>query len=329
MSKLPLVLLAGFLGAGKTTLLRATLQNLKARGFPSAVILNDYTNARMDAQRLSDLAASMTPITGSCVCCGSREELFQALREARPGEKGAVLVETNGTSDTLDLVETLTATKEIVERFHPIWLVTVIDAKRWQRRIWHNQLEKIQARTATHLHISRRDMVKPERLDQVTGTLRDLNPHATMIDAAQLADIIERAEAPGVVFEKTSHCCEEHGCRHGEGHHHEHDHHHDHHALSHGFASRAFDFPEVVNREHLEAWLQGLPEAVLRVKGTVRFDPSSSQYTFFEVAAPGSKPVYEKLPAAEWLKPTGFFVACGLSEEEVERLLPSSQALGS
>ena len=35
--------------------------------------------AKVDAELLRGLVASVLPISGSCVCCGSREELLGAL----------------------------------------------------------------------------------------------------------------------------------------------------------------------------------------------------------------------------------------------------------
>ncbi len=46
----PLVLLVGFLGAGKTTYLRALIPALTAEGLQPHVIINDYQNARVDAE---------------------------------------------------------------------------------------------------------------------------------------------------------------------------------------------------------------------------------------------------------------------------------------
>ena len=58
-----IIVLVGFLGAGKTTLLRKLLEQLLAKKWDTKVILNDYENAAMDAQRFQDIIAS-TKIEG-------------------------------------------------------------------------------------------------------------------------------------------------------------------------------------------------------------------------------------------------------------------------
>jgi G3E family GTPase len=75
----PLVLITGFLGSGKTTRLRELLPHLIEAGVRPHVILNDYANADVDSATLRDLVPDITPITGSCVCCDSRDELFDVL----------------------------------------------------------------------------------------------------------------------------------------------------------------------------------------------------------------------------------------------------------
>lgn len=69
---MPLVLLAGFLGAGKTRLLSQLIPALHARGTRSRVILNDFENATIDAARLGELEALVTPLNGECVCAAVR-----------------------------------------------------------------------------------------------------------------------------------------------------------------------------------------------------------------------------------------------------------------
>ena len=61
----PLILIVGFLGSGKTTYLRRLLPELRGRGIDPHVIINDYQNARVDAELLRELAVSIVPNTTS------------------------------------------------------------------------------------------------------------------------------------------------------------------------------------------------------------------------------------------------------------------------
>jgi G3E family GTPase len=167
----PLILLVGFLGAGKTTYLRRLLPQLSQLGIEAHIIINDYQNASVDAELLHDLTEMIVPISGSCVCCGSRDKLLSALEDFdhRPGR--VVIIEANGTTDSEELIELLSLAPTL-EQFAPPTQVSVIDGKRWQKRFWHNGLELDQAKTANHLFVSRTDEIDKTRLRKVNESLR-------------------------------------------------------------------------------------------------------------------------------------------------------------
>jgi G3E family GTPase len=101
---IPLALLVGFLGAGKTRFLTQLLPELHARGLRPRVILNDFANASIDASRLAELDALVTPLNGECVCCTSLRELMDALLavQGRPGD--VMLIEANGATEADELL---------------------------------------------------------------------------------------------------------------------------------------------------------------------------------------------------------------------------------
>ncbi len=166
----PLVLLVGFLGAGKTTYLRALIPALTAEGLQPHVIINDYQNARVDAELLRELTDTVVSISGSCVCCGSRDELMTSLTAFEPGPGRVVVVETNGTTDAEALVELLSLEPTLGSLTQPIQ-VSVIDTKRWQKRFWHNSLELEQTRTAGYVWLSRWEDVDSKRREAVGASL--------------------------------------------------------------------------------------------------------------------------------------------------------------
>lgn len=274
----PLVLFVGFLGAGKTTLLRALIPELRMAGLDPSLILNDYQNAKVDAELFRDVASDIRPISGSCVCCGSREELIEQLENFPHREKSVMLVEANGTTDTPELVEHLTAHPRLRGYTLPIQ-IAVVDAKRWQKRFWHNELERVQVRTATHIFLSRRDEVKPDRLAAVEADLAKLAPQSMRLDAARFAEelvgleaemrLIERREwivaiaKPGKLFSPVS----------SPTHSHSHSH----------FASAEFALPALIAKERLEVFLNALPPEVMRAKGIVRFQVEGPVFIFQKV----------------------------------------------
>jgi G3E family GTPase len=189
----PLAVLCGFLGAGKTTFLRNLLPEVTALGLRPRVIINDYQNANVDAAELRQLATLVEPVSGSCVCCGSREELVGALAAFDATPKQVALVEANGTTDTEAMLEILAGAREL-ESLSPPLQLTVVDALRFGARDWRNELERIQISTATHLYLSRQDAVTPARSAEVRAAAAAEAPRAAWTDPAAFAHALAAIE---------------------------------------------------------------------------------------------------------------------------------------
>jgi G3E family GTPase len=312
----PLILIIGFLGAGKTTYLRRLLPQLSQLGIEAHIIINDYQNASVDAELLHDLTEMIVPISGSCVCCGSRDKLLSALEDFdhRPGR--VVIIETNGTTDSEELIELLSLAPEL-EQFALPTQVSVIDGKRWQKRFWHNSLELDQAKTANHLFVSRTDEIDERRLRKVNESLRHHGLPEKRLDSSQLASLLGKLikELQGISsrgdIARKKHDLREHhddGREHsGKGHNHG-----EHNAAEHHFASFQIDLPELVIRAGLEKFLGGLPDTVIRAKGIVRLVDSPDEYFVFQKVDrfenvqlfPVGKSVRQSHPLAIFIGPT-------------------------
>jgi G3E family GTPase len=290
----PLVLLVGFLGAGKTSLLRKLVPLLRTKGTRPSIILNDYQNARVDAELFRELEAIVTPISGSCVCCGSREELLEAMDAHEHSAGGILLVETNGTTDAEELV-TLLAADPRLRDFSLPFQISVVDAKRWQKRFWHNSLEADQVATASVIYLGHRDEVDEERVDKVLASLAATKAVLPPLDleeiAGELASLVtECAQQPQrVIHSACESCGHNHDHEHGHNHEHEHEHEHEqekdphHHDRSlHHFAAVETEIPAVVNRRVFENALRALPPEILRAKGLVRFEEDPEVLHIFQ-----------------------------------------------
>ena len=262
---IPLVLLAGFLGAGKTRFLSELIPKLNDAGVRVRVVLNDFENADIDAERLSAVNALITPLNGECVCCATLPELMDTL-SAVPSEANTVmLIEANGATDAVELIANLTTDRR-VSHFTPPLQVTVVDAARWQKRWWHNELERSQTTTATHLFLNWTHKLSPDKRKLVEKSVHDLAPRSLFTSPTDFASTLvaltsdvrdipqRRVTLPvfGVADETTPAHQHNHG--------------------AHPFASIALSLPTSVKREPFLALVQSLPEEVVRAKGLVRFD---------------------------------------------------------
>jgi G3E family GTPase len=282
MKKTPLILFVGFLGAGKTTFLQALVPALHAVGLKPSLLINDYQNARIDAERFRGLSDSVTALNGDCVCCSSRDELLAALENFQHEPGRVLLIETNGTTDSEQLLETLAFTPAL-KNFTPPIQLSIIDGQRWQRRFWHNALERDQVRTATHLFISRTDTIPPARLEVVEKSLAELGIHALRTDPSSFAQEIAtlpESEHPACSGHHHDHA-EEHSPDHGHSHD-DHEHHHHHHHSEHHFASCEIPLPALVSKKDFEEFLSSLPEEVLRAKGLVVLREEPGEFQIFQ-----------------------------------------------
>lgn len=258
---MPLVLLAGFLGAGKTHFLTRLLPRLAAAGVRPHVVLNDFRNARIDAARLAQLEALVTPLAGDCVCCGSLTELLDVLRAIPDDPRGAVLVEANGATETDELLAYLTMDRQLAHCTPPLQ-VTVVDAGRWQKRWWHNALEAAQLRTATHVVLNWGERCGARRLTEVEAAVRTLAPEARPTTPERFADELaalvaahgaappRRIGRPLPAASPAAPAAPAH---------------------AHPFAAHTLPLPAQVARAPFAAFVEGLPRAVVRAKGLVRF----------------------------------------------------------
>jgi G3E family GTPase len=270
----PLIVIVGFLGAGKTTFLQKLVPALGAEGLTPSLLINDYQNARIDAERFRGVIDEVTTLNGDCVCCGSRDELLAALEQFEHRTGRVLLLETNGTTDSEQLLETLAFNKDL-KRFTPPIQLSIIDGQRWQRRFWHNALEREQVRTATHLFISRTDIIAPERLASVEKSLDSLGIHAPVTDPASFAK--EIASLPDTLKSPRSQKPYSHDTEHhrSEGEHH-------HHHAKHHFASCEIPLPAFVFKRAFEDFLNALPKEVLRAKGLVVFREDPGEFQIFQ-----------------------------------------------
>lgn len=251
----PLILITGFLGAGKTSLLRAVLPRLSANGIRPHVVLNDYQNARVDAATLNEYTALVDPISGTCVCCGSRDEMLDTMRDAPLSEQSVLLLEANGTADTGQLIEILSVDRRAAAFTLPIQVV-MVDCKRWQKRYWHNRLEKSQVATAGYVMFTRLDQANRSRVEAVEQEVATEAPRARVVNAEQLATAITRLvrEAPALPprrFEADPFRPAQHPP----------------HAHTHHFSSMEIPLSTRVPRGALETFLRNLPPEVIRAKG--------------------------------------------------------------
>lgn len=331
---IPLVLLAGFLGAGKTRFLTELLPLLEARGVRVRVVLNDFENASIDAERLSTLNALITPLNGECVCCATLPELMETLQAVPPDPGSVLLIEANGATDAVELLANLTTDRRMAH-FTPPLQLTVIDAARWQKRWWHNALERSQTTTATHVFLNWTHKLSDARRTAVEASIRAVAPRSTFTSptafSASLAALVEEvrstprrrttlpttslsldggAATPGSTTSgstttsgsPTPRATEACG---GHSHH------------PHPFASVALALPDNVARAPFLDFVRSLPAQVVRAKGLVRFHNEPDAMFVWNRIPGRSKVELDRIAPDASAKPSALFIGVELPVAEL------------
>ncbi|MBK8247421.1 MAG: GTP-binding protein [Gemmatimonadetes bacterium] len=301
----PLLLIVGYLGAGKTTLLQRVIPLLGAEGVRPRVILNDYQDARVDAARLAALDALVTPISGDCICCGSREELLESLAGLVIDADTAVLIEANGTSDAAELHDVLALDPRLSALSRPIQ-VTVIDARRWQKRWFDKTLEREQVTTASHVWMNWAEELAPRRLASVEASLVEVNPLARRTTPEALT-----IELSSLVRQPTPTRIVRAGASSPSAHHDPHRHH---------FASVGVELPAVVERSALTSRVLALGPGLRRAKGVIGLaDAPGAQWAWSYVAGDDALR-FEALPLAGFAT-VAVFIGINLDEAALTALV--------
>jgi G3E family GTPase len=307
---IPLVLMAGFLGAGKTRFLTDIIPQLATRGVRSRIILNDFQNAGIDAARLGDLDALVTPLNGECICCGSLRELLQTLYDVPPDPGSVMLIEANGATETDELLGHLTTDGRLRHFTLPLQL-TVVDAARWQKRWWHNALERAQVSTATHVYLNWTHKLAAARVEAVQSSLRGVNARVTYVTAESFAQTLHelstavQADAANGGRSSGAPAAPVARARASRP------------AHTHPFGSASLPLPPVVARGPFEQFVQALPPNVVRAKGLVRFaDDPGPMYVWHRIPGRTRVRLDVSWPHAD-AKPTALFIGVDIPVNDI------------
>jgi G3E family GTPase len=247
----------GFLGAGKTTLLRQLIARYADAGWSPFVILNDYENAQLDAQQLTEHIQPkwVRALSGSCICCSGITELRNFVNNIPERNKGITLIEANGTSDACELMGFLGVGLD--DRFLPPVQISVVDVKNWQQRGEHNTLEANQVQVSSLMVLSHLNDVSTSRREHVVQALKTLNPSATIVtmdelDISLLPELSPSSNIAQAIDHQKAH-----------------------------WSSCSADLPHLPTVDCIRDICRLLPSSILRVKGCTQIG-QESHYTYFE-----------------------------------------------
>jgi G3E family GTPase len=288
-SRIPIILITGYLGAGKTTLINHLLRADHGRRI--AVLVNDFGAINIDAALIGDQTENTISLTNGCVCCSITDDLGTALDElasqSQPPE--LVVLEASGVAEPARLARHVGNWPG----FELESIITLLDAETAQLRAKNKfvgRLVQNQIAAADLLILTKTDLVSQELCLGLRPWLRKIAPNAALIEseAGKVAPelILGIASKSGSIIAEESH------------------------AHSHDFYTYYWTPPASLSKDRLIEVLAELPSSVHRVKGFFIEADSGDVILLQRV---GQRLSFEKGP--EYAKPGFALISAGASDE--------------
>lgn len=185
-TRIPFVVLTGFLGSGKTTLLRGLLALPEMDG--TAIIVNELGDIGIDDALIEQVDEATILLKSGCVCCSIRGDLVATLKallervnQGKLQQFKRVVLETTGLADPAPVIHTLMTHPEIATHFFLEAVVTTLDSTLAERTLdRHEELQK-QIALADTIVLTKTDLETPKNISRVAGLAKDINPRAVII----------------------------------------------------------------------------------------------------------------------------------------------------
>ena len=178
-TKIPVIVLTGFLGSGKTTL----LNKLLADGPKTAVIINEFGSQPVDQDLLDDQTMPLTVLSGGCLCCQIKGALAPTLKnlwmtwnsaEDKPFER--VIIETSGVASPEPILDTLLREPWLCKRYRLEAVITTLAQPSAMAQLQQHAEALAQVVWADSLLLTHADLVNPEQQAQLRRYLQAVAP---------------------------------------------------------------------------------------------------------------------------------------------------------
>lgn len=185
MSRVPVLVLSGFLGSGKTTVVRRLLEHAQRVGRRAAVVSNEFGELGIDEALLGGGREEFVELSGGCVCCKLSDELvdtLQALHERVRPE--LVVIETSGVALPFDTQLNLYR-PPVVDWVGDEACVVVVSAAQMVEAggLPTDETWRTQVSGADLLLLSKVDLVDAAERARLRGLLAQVNPDAPVLES--------------------------------------------------------------------------------------------------------------------------------------------------
>lgn len=195
-SKLPVIVLTGYLGAGKTTLLNYVLHEQHDKKL--AVIENEIGEVSVDdvlvEQKHEESVQELIVLNNGCICCTIRGDLQKTLQDLAAKQKDGrvkldgILIELTGAADPAPVVQTFFMDDAVRQAFYIDNVITLVDAKHCLEKLDESQGDPQEKGTAcaqiafsSTVLLNKIDLVEEEEILKCEKRIAEVNKPVEII----------------------------------------------------------------------------------------------------------------------------------------------------
>lgn len=181
-TKIPVLIVTGFLGSGKTTLLNRLLSQPSMAG--TLAIINEFGEVGLDHLLLEVTEERMALLESGCICCTVRDDLVQTLldvdnrRRAGTLHVDRVIIETTGLADPAPILHALMADDRLEATYDIETVVTLVDAVSGAASLASFQEARKQLAYADQVILTKGDIASAAEHDEARNAITAGNPSA-------------------------------------------------------------------------------------------------------------------------------------------------------
>jgi len=188
VSRIPVILISGFLGSGKTTLVNGLLAD--PRLADTAVAVNEYGPAPLDHHLIENGDDGTVLLANGCLCCNVSGDLDDAVMRLFSRRDAGnlprfkrLMIEPSGLADPAPIAQALLRNPVMSRAFRLEAIVTTVDGVFGEEQLRRHPETRKQVMLADQLILTKTDLIAGERLFDLESALRRFNPLAPITRA--------------------------------------------------------------------------------------------------------------------------------------------------
>lgn len=250
-SRIPVILVTGFLGSGKTTFLKRLA--VEHPEWHLLFLVNEFAETSVDAETLAfEGLPSQSVVGGSLFCECKASDFIKVMRETvlAMNEKqrlDAIVIETSGIADP-EAIGCLMEDHGLAEFFHVQRIVTIVAANNFLKLVSNLPVITAQVRSSDLIILNKTDLSDESTISQAELAVREINTTTAVQRSSYCENLSFELEGHIVELPKGAlSTCD-----------------------ANPFCVEELSIPGDRSLEEIEMWIQKLPPEVLRVKGSFR-----------------------------------------------------------